>query len=368
MELGLNSEVGKYVLKKKLGHGSSGYVWLATDTTDPEQTVVVKIIPLTGWRKHEFEREIAACENIKHQNVVRLYESFILNKHGILVMEKLDRDLLDFLDDYTITEAEARTMFIQILEGVHFLHINCTAHMDIKPENILIRGSDTLKVADLGSAFKWEKEKGSWKNGKAGTSFYCAPEVKSGNTYLADKADIWSLGITLHVMLTGFWPYLGQTEKEVLSNARRGKVDLAEQYLSEPLRELLINILQIEPTDRPTIPEILRHRWFAGDSLPQIAYTPRSAPAEFQNCVPATGSLTDPEDDDAKAKGPVLEELTLEGLKSPRFQQMLSPRDGADLEGGIRPSPRGPIGGAKQTKLGKLLHSVRKGFGTKKQK
>jgi len=257
-------------------------------------------------------------------------------------------------------------MFAQILEGIHFLHMNCMAHMDIKPENILIRGSDTLKVADLGSAFHWEKDKGSWRNGKAGTSFYCAPEVKSGNTYLADKADIWSLGITLHVMLTGFWPYLGQTEKEVLSNAKKGKVDLADQYLSDDLQDLLSSVLKLEPTERPTIPEMLRHPWFRISEISSIAFTPRSIDPVYEAAPPQL----EIEIDSLATEEQVLTELDLEGLKTPRHQQMLSPRLAGleKFETGIRPSPRAPPELQKQTKLGKLLHSVRKGFGNKGKK
>merc|ERR1719238_1747091 len=268
------AQIANYVLSKKLGQGSSGYVWLATEI-DGKAPAVIKIIPLSGWRKLEFEREVETFEKLEHPNIIQLYDWMTKGKHGILVIELLDRDLLDFLDDFTINEAEARLMFRQILAGIHHLHENRISHMDIKPENILIRGSDILKIVDLGSTHSWEEGESSMKSGKAGTSFYCAPEVKSGKPYLADKADIWSLGITLHVMMTGFWPYLGQTEKEVLSNAKKGKVDLADQYLSPCLMEFMMLMLDVDPLNRPDIPTLLEHKWFKTSAESNIVFTPR---------------------------------------------------------------------------------------------
>lgn len=362
MSFEAGTTVGEYILEKKIGQGSSGYVWVGTKNSI--EPVVIKVIPLDGWRKLEFEREADALSKLVHPNIIKLYDSIVQDKYGILVIELLDRDLLDFLDDYTINEAEARMMFRQILAGIHHLHSNNTAHMDIKPENILIRNSDVLKIGDLGSTFNWSDKGSSIKSGKAGTSFYCAPEVKSGKPYKADKADIWSLGITLHVMMTGFWPYLGQTEKEVLSNAKKGKVDLADQHLSPDLVEFMMEMLKINPDDRPDIPTLLKHKWFV-DSESNIVFTPRGAP-ETPTGNPSPLVKTPKEDKDIPTEPPAgftLPELSLEGLKSPRQVLMTprSPNDPTIEEGYIRPSPRGDPG-MKQTKLSKILHNFRKGL------
>jgi len=363
--------IGNYVLERKIGQGSSGYVWIAKEV-EGKDDAVIKIIPNNGWRKSEFEREVETLGKLTHPNIIKLYDWMVKGKHGILVIELLDRDLLDFLDDYTINESEARMMFKQILAGIGHLHKNNTAHMDIKPENILIRGSDILKIADLGSTHTWDEGTSSIKSGKAGTSFYCAPEVKSGKPYLADKADIWSLGITLHVMMTGFWPYLGQTEKEVLSNAKLGKVDLADQFLSPKLMEFMMTMLQIDPEKRPDIPSLLQHEWFNTAPESNIVFTPRgdsgSDHTNSRYSATSFSNITDPED--AVGPGIQLPELSLEGLKSPRTCQMMTPRmndvNGAQFEEGlIRPSPRNLNPGMKQTKLGKLIHNFRKGFGRK---
>merc|ERR1712137_1050013 len=352
---------GSYELEKKIGQGSSGYVWLGRDVEKEDIGVVIKIIPLSGWRKLEFEREVDALETLKHPNIVTMYDWSTKGKHGILVIELLDRDLLDFLDDFTINESEARLMFRQILSGIHHLHKNQVSHMDIKPENILIRGSDVLKIADLGSTHKWT-DGSSVKTGKAGTSFYCAPEVKSGKPYASDKADIWSLGITLHVMMTGFWPYLGQTEKEVLANAKKGKVDLADQYLSPVLQEFMMLMLDVCPQNRPDIPSLLKHKWFGEAQEEPVAPKPDTS---------GTGKRVDGLDlslemDKVKKPFAHLEDLGLEGLKSPRACNMVTPRVNQLLgeEGMIRPSPRGNPNAKQSTKLTKFLNGFKK-FGRK---
>merc|ERR1712137_1243491 len=95
--------------------------------------------------------------------------------------------------------------------------------------------------------------------------------------------------------------------------------------------------------ERPTIPDLFRHKWFKSAEPTEIVVEEKERP--------------------------ILEELSLDGLKTPRHQQMLSPRQGDNVfEDGIRPSPRAPMDGNKQTKIGKFIHSVRKGFGATKQK
>ena len=357
-QLEAGAKIKEYTLHEKIGQGSSGVVWAGISPEN--EPVVIKIIPLNGWRKQEFEREVDALDKLRHENVVKLHESFVIGKHGVCIIEKLDRDLLDFLDDYTVNEAEARMMFRQILGGIHHLHENCVAHMDIKPENILISGSDVLKVGDLGSTYFWGASATSLRTGKAGTSFYCAPEVKSGRPYHADKADIWSLGITLHVMLTGFWPYLGQTEKEVLNNAKKGQVDIAEETLSDDLVDLMKIMLRIVPEDRPDIPSLLQHTWFKPELESSLVFTPRgerdTSRYIVSNSTEYSESSTEPSITEEDVTSIVLPELSLDGLKSPR-QCMMTPRVGInDLDDGlIRPSPRAPPGQGKQSKLGKIF-------------
>lgn len=363
MDYKAGDNVGKYKLKEQLGQGSSGYVWLAEDQANSQQ-FVMKLIPLAGWRKLEFEREIETLENINHVNIIKLHDWNNINKTGIIVLEKLDCDLLEFLDDYSINEMEARMMFRQILAGIGYMHKNCIAHMDIKPENILIRGTNVLKIADLGSTYRWTDLESAVKSGKAGTSFYCAPEVKSSKPYNAEKADIWSLGITLHVMMTGFWPYLGQTEKEVLSNAKKGKVNIADDQLSQTLVDFLNTMLVINPLDRPDVPTLLKHKWFSQETESDLVFTPRDNSSE------SVSRVTSAEKNVCGEKnGIVLPELSLEGLKSPRqCQMMLSPRLNEGIvqydDGLIRPSPRGEPMGGKATKLEKFLNNFRR-FGKK---
>ena len=333
-----------YKLEKLIGEGSSGQVWIASSSNGQ---VVIKVIPLAGWRKNEYEREVMFFDTFKHKNIVTMYDQFTLKKYGFIVMERLDQDLLEFIGDFCLTEAEARLIFRQILLALHLLHENKCAHLDIKPENILISGSDTVKLADFGSIHQWSDS--SLRTGKCGTSFYCSPEIKNGRVYYADKADIWSLGITLHVMLTGFWPFVGKNEKEVLSNAKKGKVDISKDNLSNDLTNLLTQMLNLDPEKRPSAKTLLDHPWLIEHDESSIIFTPRSYKATDDDdesgifSSTSVNSLSDSED--IGSFSIVLPESIIDGFKSPRQCQISAE------ESIVRASPRPNINN-KQSKGG----------------
>lgn len=166
--------------------------------------------------------------------------------------------------------------FMQMLSALQFLHSQNYAHMDIKLENILLDEYYNIKLADLGTAVKINNSEGlSLK--RCGTRQYMAPEITEGNRdepFDAYKTDVYSLGVTLYVMLTGEFPKLNSlqsSEPTALSNEFSDelvpptKLNLLKLQphiqLSESCIDLLTSMLSRDSEKRLTLAEIFEHPW-----------------------------------------------------------------------------------------------------------
>lgn len=136
-------------------------------------------------------------------------------------------------------------IFRQIMSALHYCHVNGVVHRDLKPENfIMISPKDpfTLKIIDFGlsrtfnTGDKVLKEQPSDElnrkrktravlKTKAGTPFYIAPEVLSGN--YSEKCDVWSAGVILYILLCGYPPFYGESNKQILEAVKQGKLDFS---------------------------------------------------------------------------------------------------------------------------------------------
>jgi len=120
------------------------------------------------------------------------------------------------------TEKEAAAYMRQILSALYYLHDKGIVHRDIKAENILFENkkSDTIKIIDFGVSTKFVKNKKMKET--LGTAYYIAPEVLLRN--YDNKCDVWSCGVLLYIMLCGYPPFNGETDKEILKNVKRGRL------------------------------------------------------------------------------------------------------------------------------------------------
>lgn len=109
---------------------------------------------------------------------------------------------------------------MKLIRAVNHCHANRIVHRDIKPENIMIGNDGELKLIDFGLA-KQSKTKAAHMNTIAGTPHYMAPEVLDGDYNY--KCDIWSLGVLMYVLLSGYLPFYGDNRKEVFQKILAGK-------------------------------------------------------------------------------------------------------------------------------------------------
>eukprot|EP00735_Rhodelphis_limneticus_P001113 TRINITY_DN11672_c0_g1::TRINITY_DN11672_c0_g1_i1::g.17499::m.17499 TRINITY_DN11672_c0_g1::TRINITY_DN11672_c0_g1_i1::g.17499 ORF type:complete len:345 (-),score=71.48,sp/Q9SMQ4/SRK2F_ARATH/43.28/3e-61,Pkinase/PF00069.20/3.5e-66,Pkinase_Tyr/PF07714.12/2.4e-31,Kinase-like/PF14531.1/2.8e-06,Kdo/PF06293.9/0.0093,Kdo/PF06293.9/7.5e+02,RIO1/PF01163.17/4.1,RIO1/PF01163.17/0.32,APH/PF01636.18/5.5e+02,APH/PF01636.18/0.16 TRINITY_DN11672_c0_g1_i1:208-1242(-) len=225
------------------------------------------------------KREIDYGLKLQHNNVVQLKDKMLTKEHVILVFEYVKgSDLLDIvLQKGRLSEDVARTYFVQLLDGVEYVHTQGMCHRDLKPDNLLIAlPSGALKIADFG----FTKHLHSVNRSKVGTIEYMAPEVTKQQKYEGTSVDIWSIGCVLYVMLVGKFPF--QDPKNP-----RGSITLQNTincflpqgyptYLSKEVIDLLSRIFILEPSKRITLAQIKQHPWVCHVPVarPQISPEP----------------------------------------------------------------------------------------------
>jgi len=257
-----------------LGEGKFGKVHMGyrNETGEPVAIKVMAKSDLNRTQLKNVDREITlATMDMDHPNLVRTFDVFNDNYNVYVVMELMPGgELYNLVDDRGhLSEVESRYIFKQILKGVRYLHNRGVAHRDLKLENVLISSHDinnmAVKVADFGlSGIKLAGGGSKPFQGTYGTPMYIAPEVAAQRPYSA-QADMWSCGVMLFVMLSGTFPFPGETIKEVLSKVRRAEysMDYDEwKDISEDAKDLVRNLLELNAEIRFTPDIALRHPWF----------------------------------------------------------------------------------------------------------
>ncbi|ETW04532.1 CAMK protein kinase, variant [Aphanomyces invadans] len=164
-----------------------------------------------------------------------------------------------------MSERQAATWFRQIVDGVRHIHANGIAHRDLSLENVLLDANQHCRICDFGLSSR----EGKSCLGRVGKTFYMAPEVYFGDhqRYNGFKADIWSLGILLFILLSGIPPLEVPSEIDARFRIIRqeGVQELAKMWglaISNEALDLLSFILRARPEERPSLDEILSHPWF----------------------------------------------------------------------------------------------------------
>lgn len=150
-------------------------------------------------------------------------------------------------------EKEALHIFLQIIEGINYLHLKGICHRDIKLENIIINPSGKIKIIDFGFASYCNYDK--LMNFFCGTPSYMPPEIVNKEEYIGFYADIWSLGVLLFTLLSGTFPYRGVTEKELYSRITKAKFT-CPTYFSDNCIFLINKMLETNPHNRPNCDQV----------------------------------------------------------------------------------------------------------------
>jgi serine/threonine protein kinase len=165
-----------------------------------------RALPMLEDAKLELDVLKRLNNNGGHPNVVRLHEGFETSTHFVMVMDLLQGDLFDrVMDSGKLAESTAQKYFLDAVGGLDFVHSRGIAHRDLSLENLLLDSEDRCVITDFGLCC--ECADGQKQTQKVGKGFYIAPEIYADSgAYDAKRADVWSLGVILFIMMTGAPP------------------------------------------------------------------------------------------------------------------------------------------------------------------
>ena len=157
-----------------------------------------------------------------------------------------------------VGELQCRKMFKQIAEGVDYLHSINVAHRDIKLDNILIDDKAGIKIIDFG--FSVLSAPAQKLKIFCGTPSYMAPELTQKREYEGKAVDMWALGVLIFVMLTGTFPFRGNSESELYARIQRGNFTVPD-YLSREAKKVISALLEVNSKKRITAREVSVFRY-----------------------------------------------------------------------------------------------------------
>uniref|UniRef100_A0A8C1AXJ4 Ribosomal protein S6 kinase n=2 Tax=Cyprinus carpio TaxID=7962 RepID=A0A8C1AXJ4_CYPCA len=237
----------------------------------------------------------------QHPNIITLKDVYDDGRSVYLVTELLKGgELLDkILRQKFFSEREASAVLYTITKTVEYLHTQGVVHRDLKPSNILYvdesGNPESIRICDFGFAKQLRAENGLLMT-PCYTANFVAPEVLKKQGYDA-ACDIWSLGVLLYTMLTGFTPFANgpeDTPEEILARIGSGKFSLAGGYWSSvslEAKDLVSKMLHVDPHQRLTAAQVLKHPWILHrDHLPKYQLNRQDAPHLVKGAMAATYS------------------------------------------------------------------------------
>mmetsp|Transcript_4620 Transcript_4620/g.7936 ORF Transcript_4620/g.7936 Transcript_4620/m.7936 type:complete len:437 (+) Transcript_4620:190-1500(+) len=308
-----------YKVLHMLGEGGSGETWLCKNLRTNEEVAVKYIqrpIPKVVLPMIYHEVKIQAQLGEGHVNLVQAKELVLSKTHLALGLEYVSGGNLTayvmnkfestgLRNGMYMSESEAQYFFKQFLSAVEYLHTNHVAHRDLKLDNIVLDNSTPprIKLCDFGFAKDWDEQSNMFT--QIGTPVYMSPQVISSKNskqgYDAQKADVWACGVLLFVMLLGMFPFEHAEHPDPNSSDAHVEVWLQQikcswrenpriaQYatkLSEPCRDLLDKIFEMDEAKRISIKEIREHPWYT-HPLPHAFQTALSSLELEQQAISA---------------------------------------------------------------------------------
>jgi serine/threonine protein kinase len=264
-ELPLPYTVSHYELTSVIGSGAFSTVYRAVDT-ETSSPWAVKVIPKDSLPDDDarirLQREITTMAYLVHPNILRLEDFIIDNDNFFLVIEHCSGgDLADFIHNGPPSrERVAASIFSQVISGMQFLHSHGIAHRDLKPQNILLVKNYEVRIADFGlCGFQTARDNGLLT--MCGTQVYMAPECLRPGKYDGFARDIWSLGVILFELATTEYPWNINNIPQMFKQIASAQYTIPD-WVSTPCRDLIMKMLKVRASDRPTAAEVLESNWF----------------------------------------------------------------------------------------------------------
>ncbi|XP_050132649.1 CBL-interacting serine/threonine-protein kinase 1-like isoform X3 [Malus sylvestris] len=167
-----------------------------------------------------------------------------------------------------LTETEGRKLFQQLIDGVSYCHNKGVSHRDLKLENVLVDAKGNIKISDFGlSALPQDFREDGLLHTTCGSPNYVAPEILANKGYDGATSDVWSCGVILYVILTGFLPFDDRNLAVLYQKILKGETSIPK-WLSPGAKNLIKRILDPNPATRITMTGIKSDEWFKQDYSP----------------------------------------------------------------------------------------------------
>ena len=303
--------VGKYELGRTLGEGTFGKVKYAVNVESGE-AVAIKVLDKEKIQKqnmgNQIKKEISIMKMVKHKYIVGMIEVLASKTKIFIVLDLVTGgELFDKIVSMgKLPEDQALFYFMQLVEGVSYCHRSGVCHRDLKPENLLLDERGNLKISDFGLSSLYVGDADSDGTSRTqilhttcGTPNYVAPEVLADKGYDGKKADVWSIGVILYVLLAGFLPFDESTIVALFSKIQAADFTYPKWFSME-VRGVIDMMLVADPSKRVTLAELRQHPWLQ-EKIPAWKLPPEDDRAI---APPVAGGPTLAAFDDADAEEP----------------------------------------------------------------
>jgi len=243
-----------YRVERKLSAKEHSGVYLGERESDGQQLVLKLLRQMSDDTASQgaFDRflsEYEAIADMKHRNVVGIYDLGVSDDHAYIAMEYLDNGDLRYRINSGIDATMVLDYLRQIASALSAIHARGVLHRDLKPANVMLRKDGSLALIDFGMAKRARLASAVSDSGEIfGTPYYMSPEQGHGN-HVDERSDIYSLGVIFYEMLTGMKPFHASTAMGVIYRHAQAPIpQLPKRY--EQYQALLERLLAKVPRDR----------------------------------------------------------------------------------------------------------------------
>jgi serine/threonine protein kinase len=262
----------RYIMGNVAGAGAYGNVFKAKHKLTKVDVAIKMVskgmLDSPSGRSH-FDSEVKCLKPLNHPLIIRFFDLIEAPQAWFIVTELASKgDLLDFLNNNgsRLSEGAARTIFTELVHAVIYLHeVAHLVHRDLKLENVLIDRNGHIRIIDFGFS-KLFSDHSDLFTSSCGSPAYVAPEIITGTRYTT-AVDVWSLGVMLYALVVGVLPFDGETVEDQLRRVAFSHPRFP-QTLSEPIRSLLLGMLEKDNKKRISLREILAHPWMTAVDEP----------------------------------------------------------------------------------------------------
>ncbi len=262
--------VGKYIIDDLIGEGGMGAVYKAHHQSIDRKAAIKVLFPQFSKNPHlreRFKNEAATMARLNHSAIVTLYDYLEEGEEAFLIMEFAEGLPLDKIIEKNgkLPEPLAQELLLQMADALTYAHSQGVIHRDIKPSNFIVSSENKVKVLDFGIAKMLdENARHLTKTGmRMGSIYFMSPEQVRGDKDITHRTDIYSLGLTYYVMLTGKYPLSHHTSEYAIYDEIVNKdfIDFSKLKgkISDKSIELIRKCLKRNPQERfATALELIR--------------------------------------------------------------------------------------------------------------